>query len=185
MRSSLVLAGIALALIAALSCAFMAYAAGEEPMNLHKRQEIEDQCERLVYTFLRLFESEHAKTADLFTEDGSAEFIPGSATVGREAIREAFSAIDPNKVEVNVLFAGNLVITVVDENAATGVCYVTHYQHAYKDSKRQGPAILRSPNTITKWFWEFKPVDGEWKISKLDVKVTLLNERFVAPPKSE
>jgi hypothetical protein len=179
MRWNIVLTGIGLALISVLAMAFTADATGKESMDVHLRHEIERECERIVHSFLRLFEGEHAKTADLFTEDGSVPFPIGKPTVGREAIREFFSTIDARNVELNVLMANNLVITVVDENNATGFCYVTHYQHLYADSKREGQAVLRAPNTITAWHWEFKRVQGEWKIAKLDVDLVLLNERFI------
>ena len=179
MRRNVVLAGIGVALLSVTTLAFTADATGKESMDLQKRQEIERECERIVYTLLRFFEREHAKTADLFTEDGSVPFPAGKITVGREAIREFFSTIDAKNVELNVLLANNLVITVVDENNATGFCYVTHLQHLFEDSKREGMGVLREPNTVTSWFWEFKRVKGEWKIGKLDVDLTLLNERFL------
>ena len=179
MRWNIVVAGIGLALVSVVSLALTADATGKESMDIHERHEIERACERQVYTFLRLFEGEHAKTADLFTEDGSVPFPSGKITVGREAIREFFNTIDARDVELNVLLANNLLITVVDENNASGFCYVTHYQHAFADSKREGQGILREANTVTSWFWEFKRVEGEWKISKLDVDLTLLNERFL------
>jgi hypothetical protein len=179
MRRNTVLAGIGLALISVLPLALTADATGKESMDIHKHYEIGRECERLVYTFLRLFEDEHAKTADLLTEDGSVPFPIGKPTVGREAIREFFSTIDARNVELNVLIANNLVITVIDENDATGFCYVTHYQHLYADSKREGQAVLRAPNTITSWHWEFKRVKGEWRIGKLDCDLVLLDERFI------
>ena len=179
MRRNIVLTGIGLALISVLALAVIADATGKESMDISKRLQIERACEKQVYTFLKFFEGEHAKTADLFTEDGSVPFPMGKITTGREAIREFFSTIDAKNVELNVLMANNLLITVVDENNATGFCYVTHLQHLFEDSKREGMGVLREPNTITSWFWEFKRVKGEWKIGKLDVDLTLLNERFL------
>jgi hypothetical protein len=154
-------------------------AAGRGSMSLRKRHEIEHECERPIYTFLRLFERDHSEVADLFTEDGSVQFPPTGPTVGREAIRERFSAVDVDDVELNVLIANNLLITVIDENNATGFCYVTHRQHRYKDSKREGTPVLRDPWTISGWSWEFKRVEGEWKISKLVCKVVLYHELLV------
>jgi hypothetical protein len=179
MRRNIVLAGIGFALISVLTLAITADAIGKETLDIQKRQEIERECERVVYTFLKWFEGEHAKTADLFAEDGSVPFPMGKITVGREAIREFFSTIDARNVELNVLLANNLLITVADENNATGFCYVTHLQHLFEDSKREGMGVLREPNTVTSWFWEFKRVKGEWKIGKLDVDLTLLNQRFL------
>jgi len=179
MKRNIILIGVGLALVSVLPLAVATDATGKESMDLQKRQEIERECERNVYTFLRFFEREHAKTADLFTEDGSVPFPMGKITVGREAIREFFSTIDARDVELNVLLANNLLITVVDENNASGFCYVTHYQHAFADSKREGQGILREANTVTSWYWEFKRIKGEWKIGKLDVDLTLLNARFL------
>ena len=179
MKRNIILVGVGLALISALSLAVAADSTGKEAMEMCKRMQIERVCERQVYTFLKLFEREHAKTADLFTEDGSVPFPAGKITVGREAIREFFSTIDAKDVELNLLLANNLLITVVDDNNATGFCYVTHLQHLFDDSKREGMGVLREPNTVTSWFWEFKRVKGEWKIGKLDVDLTLLNGRFL------
>lgn len=154
-------------------------AAEKGSIGLQMRHEIERECERPVYTFLRLFESEHGKVADLCTEDASIQFPPEGPTVGREAIRERFGRVDPDNRELNVLIANNLVITVIDENNATGFCYVTHRQHRYADSKREGTAVLRDPWTISGWSWEFKRVEGEWKISKLVCKVVLYHELLI------
>jgi len=143
------------------------------------QHEIEHACEKIVYTFLRLFERDHAKTADLFTEDASVPFPAGGGTVGREAIREFFSTVDARDVELNVLTANNLVITVIDENNAEGSFYMTHRQHIYEDSKREGQGVLSEPITVTRWSWDFKRVEGEWKIASMKGDLTLLTERFV------
>ena len=74
MRTEHHLAGVGLALVSVLPLAVAADATGKESMDIQKRQEIERECERIVYTFLQVFEGEHAKTADLFTEDGSVPF---------------------------------------------------------------------------------------------------------------
>ena len=164
MRRNIILAGIGVALLSVTTLAFTADATDKESMDIQKRQEIERECERVVYTFLKWFEGEHAKTADLFAEDGSVPFPMGKITVGREAIREFFSTIDARNVELNLLLANNLIITVADENNATGFCYVTHLQHLFPDSKREGQGVLGDPNTVTAWYWNFERVKGEWKI---------------------
>lgn len=137
-------------------------ACADDSMQLQQRQSIEHECERLVYKFLKFFEFEHAKSADLFTEDGQA-----FDNVGRETIREAFSKIDPQDIEVNVLLSSNLVIDVSDKDHATGAGYVMHFQDRHPDPKREGRPILRLPKTVTWWEWEFEQEDGNWRISKL------------------
>ena len=106
-------------------------------------------------------------------------FPAGKITKGREAIRKFFSTIDAKDVELNVLLANNLTITVVDEKTAKGSCYVTHLQHLFEDSNREGMGVLRVPNSVTEWHWNFELVEGEWKIGEVDVDLVLLNERFL------
>ena len=169
MRSSLVLAGIALALVTALLGA-----AVNDAMDLQQRHEIQRDCERLIYDFLDRFESEHSKIANLMTEDGRA-----LGSFGREAIREKALVIEKRAVvKVNALIATNLLVSVMDENSATATCYVTAYQHVYKDSKREGQAALTEPNSVTIWNWQFKRVKGEWKISTMNNELVLLSERL-------
>ena len=59
MRASLVLANLALATVAMLPWGSTVDAAGKGSMDIQQRHEIEHATERLVYTFLRLFEGEH------------------------------------------------------------------------------------------------------------------------------
>ena len=179
MRRNIVVAGIGLAMISVLALTLTVDASGKKEMDVSTHLEIERACERQVYSFLHFFERDHDKAADLFTKDGSVPFPAGKITVGREAIREFFSTIDAKDVELNVLLANNLRITVVDENSAKGSCYVTHLQHLFEDSKREGQGVLGEPNSVTAWHWNFKRVKGEWKIGEVDVDLVLLNERFL------
>ncbi len=174
MRRRSVMTGIALSLIALLPCSNAAAAhheKTEEAVGIEKRHQIQRECENLVYEFLRLFENEHAKAADLFTEDGEASFSAAAdPTVGRDKIREAWSGIDSGKVELNALVANNLLVKVVNENNATAFCYVTHYQHRYKDAKREGDSVQTKGSPLMSWTFEFKPEDGKWKISRTAVR---------------
>lgn len=140
-----------------------------EKMSLTDRHVIYKECERLINKFLLRFEREHARAADLFTEDGQALSFKG-----RETMREAFDQFDQGDVEVNVLASSNILIDIVDEDNATGACYATHYQYKHPDSKREGQPELESPKSITRWTWDFKRVDGEWYIAKLNVPETIM-----------
>jgi hypothetical protein len=156
-----------------------------EKMSITDRHVIYVECERLINKFLLRFEREHARAADLFAEDGQALTFKG-----REAIREAFDQFDQRDVEVNVLASSNTLIDIVDEDNATGACYATHYQYAHPDSKREGEPELKSPKSITRWTWEFKRIDGEWYISKLNTPETIMLRKdflnYVAPePESD
>ena len=113
------------------------------------------------------------------TTDVSVQFLPGDPTVGRETILEEYSRLEKVDTNLNVLIASNLVITAIDKRNATGFCYVTHYRHERADRGDKGQAILRAPNSITGWSWEFKCVKGEWKVSKLRAEVVLLGEHLL------
>ncbi len=164
MKSTLTIAGLASALIVALSFASGARSeAKEKSMDIQQRHQIERECERLVLTFCRDFEDKHAKAADLFAEDGQFNTLEGA-----KAIREHFTMIEKRAVvELNALVATNILIDVVDEDHATGASYVTHFQHRFKDANREGPAVQPPSSPILKWTYAFKRVDGEWKFSDL------------------
>jgi len=157
------------ALVTAPMLAFADHHEETTKMSTAERHEVHHECERLINKFLRHFEREHAKAADLFTEDGQA-----LGNEGREAIREAFSQFDARDVEVNVLISSNILIDIEKKDHAKGACYVMHYQYAHPDSKREGQPELQSPKSITRWIWEFTHVDGKWYISKLDDLETVM-----------
>ena len=142
--------------------------------------EIHDQCERLVYKFLQLLEGEQAKTADLFTEDGQAFKL-----VGREKIREHFAGIDAVDDNVNVLLCSNLLIDVDDEDHARATNYVTHYvaDREAEDLTVPGGARvdgeLDTARSITRWSWEFRRVEGQWLISKMQYPEPVLLRKDV------
>lgn len=134
-------------------------------MDLQHRHQIERECERLVYMFLRFFEDEHSKAADLFAEDGQFNTL-----VGADNIRKEFLIIEKRAVvELNALVATNLLVYVIDENNAKGFSYVTHYQHRFKDEKREGPPVQTPTTPIMSWTYEFKRVGSDWKFSKLEI----------------
>ena len=141
---------------------------------------IHDQCERLVYRFLQVLEGEQARTADLFAEDGQAFEL-----VGREKIREHFAGIAAVDDNVNVLLCTNLLIDVDDEDHARATNYVTHYVADREDEDLTDPTGARvsgeldTARTITRWSWEFRRVEGEWLISKLQYPEPVLFRKDV------
>lgn len=142
--------------------------------------EIRDQCERLVYEFLRLLEGEQAKTADLFTEDGQA-----FRHVGREKIREHFAGIAAVDHNLNVLLCSNLLIDVDDEDRARATNYVTHYVADRQPEGLTDPEGARiggeldTARSITRWSWEFRRVEGAWLVSKIQYPEPVLLRKDV------
>ncbi len=149
-------------------------------MTSAKAFEIHHQCERLVYKFLQVLEADQAKTADLFAEDGQAFKL-----VGREEIREHFAAIAAVDHNVNVNLCSNLLIDVDDEDHARATNYVTHYVADREAEDLIDPGgtrvggELNTARSITRWSWEFRRVEGEWLISKLQYPESVLLRRDV------
>ena len=142
--------------------------------------EILYRCERLIYRFLRVLEDEQAKTADLFTEDGQA-----FKHAGREKIREHFAGIEAVDDNVNVNLCSNLLIDVDDEEHARATNYVTHYvadreaEHLTDPEGARVGGELDTARSITRWSWEFRRVDGEWLISRLQYPEPVLLRKDV------
>ena len=149
------------------------------PSTATYKFEVRDQCERLVYEFLRVLEGEQAKTADLFTEDGQA-----FKHVGREKIREHFAGIEAVDDNLNVNLSSNLLIDVDDEDHARATNYVTHYvaDREADLTDLEGARVggeLDTARSITRWSWEFRRVEGEWLISKLQYPEPVLLRKDV------
>lgn len=141
---------------------------------------IHNECQRLVYRFLQVLEDEQAEVADLFAEDGQAFEL-----VGREKIREHFAGIAAVDDNVNVLLCTNLLIDVDDEDHARANNYVTHYvadREAEDLTDPTGARVsgeLNTARTITRWSWEFRRIEGEWLISKLQYPELVLLRKDV------
>lgn len=137
-------------------------------MSTTTELEIHRKCERLVYKFLNVLESEQAKVADFFTEHGEAFGI-----IGRDAIRARFAEIEAVDDNVNVNICSNLVIDVDSEYHARATNYVIHYvadritEELTDPEGAQVEGELQPARSITRWSWEFMRVEDEWLISKL------------------
>lgn len=144
-------------------------------MTIQPELEVKQQCEQLVYRFLRLLEGEHTLLADLFTEDGRAFEL-----AGRNAIRQRFADIKAVDHNVNVNLCSNLMIDVVDEVNARAENYVTHYESTPLTPVVKDPSgstvggELKTPRSITRWHWEFRRVADEWLVSNLTYPESVL-----------
>ena len=151
-----------------------------DSMLLQDRHEIQQECERVIHRFLRLLEGKQASTADLFTEDGQA-----FSHVGREKIREFFKGIEAVDDNLNVLISSNVLIDVDGQDHATASSYVTHYVAKREAKDLRDPTgapvggELNTARSITRWSWEFRPIKGEWLISKMKYPESVLLRRDV------
>ena len=144
---------------------------------------IEHECTRLVNKFHHLFNRDLSAVAELFTEDGAADFGTGSAMKGRDTIREAlYQGGSDTRTGRDIVMntVTNIVIDVIDENNATGYSYDTYWQHVYKgEEKKLGtPVPVSSPAYLGYWVDEFKCVDGEWKFASRKLRFIFDNRRW-------
>jgi len=137
-------------------------------MDATQRSQIGFECSQLVYRFSHLFEAEHSRVADLFTEDGSLQ-IGGHVepVVGAENIRSAMMVVEKRAgEETNILISNNVIVDAIDENNATGHSYWTHQQHRTAGGRPDTVLPYKEPHVVGKFEDEFKRVNGEWKFSR-------------------
>lgn len=146
------------------------------------RSQIGYECSQLVYKFSHLFETKHSQVADLFTEDGSIQ-IGGNnpPLVGREAIRDAYLAVEKRAgEETNILISNNVIVDVIDADTATGHSYWTHHQHRTKGGRPTTVLPYKEPHVIGKFEDEYRCVNGEWKFSKRTFTGILIGAELLA-----
>ncbi len=137
-------------------------------MDAIQRSQIGFECSQLVYRFSHLFEAEHSRVADLFTEDGSLQ-IGGNTDplVGAENIRSAMLIVEQRAgEETNILISNNVIVDVIDEDNATGHSYWTHQQHRTAGGRPSTVLPYKEPHVVGKFDDEFKRVHEEWKFSR-------------------
>ncbi len=84
-----------------------------------------------------------------------------------------------------LLLCSNLLIDVDDEDHARATNYVTHYvvDREAEDLTVPGGARvdgeLDTARSITRWSWEFRRVEGEWLISKMQYPEPVLLRKDV------
>jgi len=99
-----------------------------------------------------------------FAEDGVL-VLRGKTYKGREALRKRIQASDPNIVSMHMMSAGQ--ISVLDENTATGVQYVTVYS-ATKEASGQANGSLTTAGfaVIGKYHDKYVRTSEGWKFSE-------------------
>jgi hypothetical protein len=139
-------------------------------MDDAERSLIERACERLVVEYCHLVDGgEASKIADQFTEDG-VWTLDGHALTGRSEMRRAFQAVDDNKSRALRHVCTNIVVDVIDANNATGLSYLTLFQH-------DGPADravsqLEPPVMLGEYRDRFTRTDAGWRFTRRDITVS-------------
>ena len=141
-------------------------------MDKATRQQIEHDCARIAYRFTHIIDRGNAsEVAQLFTEQGVFE-VPGASMNGREAIRQQFKGREgSHKLSRHV--CTNMVIDVIDEDHAEGLCYMTLYKYE-PGHAIDGPAPLNGPAYVGNYLDQYLRVEGEWKFSQRTAQVIFL-----------
>lgn len=131
-------------------------------MNPAERVLIERDCERLQVRYALAADTGDVEAfVGLFAENGSVEVPEHPAFVGHEAIRDSIRALAATVITMRHIITNRLV-TVIDENQAEGICYLTVYNSdAEPDAQGMRPAGL--PATIGEYTDQFVKTDTGWR----------------------
>jgi hypothetical protein len=137
-------------------------------MDAIRRSQIGFECSQLVYRFSHLFEAEHSRVADLFTDDGSLQIGSNAdPVVGAENIRSAMNVVEQRAgEETNILISNNVIVDVLDEDNATGHSYWTHHQHRTAGGRPNTVLPYKEPHVVGKFEDQYKRVNNEWKFQR-------------------
>ena len=137
-------------------------------MDESARTAIERACERLVIEYAHRTDFDTTKAvADLFTDDGVLD-VGVRRLEGRAALVEAAATRDPAMRMVHV--CTNVLIDVVDEDHATGVCYLTAYVEM---AAGDGPLPMSQPAMVGRYHDDFVRTPSGWRFKSRVVKPVL------------
>ncbi len=136
-------------------------------MNLQEQQSIELACSKLCNQFAVFNDAgRHDELVELFIEEGlyARPLDPENFVRGRAPILAAFKARPKDKVFRHLIT--NIVIDVLGENTAKGLCYVTLFSGstdnpAEKLDFKANPSVL-----IGEYHDDFVLTDQGWRFAK-------------------
>lgn len=140
---------------------------------------IERECERLVTRCCHYVDhGEAQRIADLFTEDG-VWTAPGIVTMrGQQELRKGLGERQARTTRVARHVCTNLLLTVIDENTAEGVVYLTLYRHDRKEGEDEGElAPLEAPLMLGEYRDRFVRTPDGWRIAHREVAVSFRRRR--------
>lgn len=136
-----------------------------------ERMIAERSCERLLVDYAQLVDFGNASgIADLFTEDA---VWSGTDLLleGREAIREWFVKREGLARRVSRHVFTNVGIDVLNDDEATGVCYLINYRH----DRQEGDLRMPAPGDVPKYVGEchdrFRRTSDGWRFTARHVDV--------------
>lgn len=102
--------------------------------------------------------------ADTFAEDGVL-IIHGESYKGREVLRKRVENGSTSNVNMHIITTG--LITLIDNNNATGVHYSTIYRSPKGEDYKVGTAVpLKGITSVAKYFDKYIRTDEGWKFAE-------------------
>lgn len=139
-----------------------------------QRMLIERECERLINQYCLFVDfGEASRIAELFTEDGWWE-NESIRMEGREGIRRNFSHRQGVTRRTSRHLCTNVLIDVVDEDHATGVCYLINYRHDSRSGEAEYPAPSDAPKFVGEYRDTFVRTSEGWRFATRHCDITFL-----------
>lgn len=141
-------------------------------ISFQKQQEIEQACTKLVNQFSNYNDqSDYESLCGLFADNAAfaRPTDPENFTTGREAILAAFRSRPNDRITRHLI--SNIIIDVIDENTAKGICYATLFM-APADAEPAKFGVKANPSQLLGEFYiDFQMSDSGWKISRQSGKI--------------
>jgi hypothetical protein len=132
-------------------------------MTDETRLRIELECTRLQQRYAVYADHrEGEKFTELFAEDGSVEVPDAPPFVGHDAIRASIEALNALPLTYRHVIT-NSVIDVVDEDHATGICYLVVF-NSDASADESGARPMRLPSTVGEYHDTFRRTAKGWRI---------------------
>lgn len=139
-----------------------------------QRMLIERECERLINQYCLFVDfGEASRIAELFTEDGWWE-NESIRMEGREGIRRNFSQRQGVTRRTSRHLCTNVLIDVVDEDHATGVCYLINYRYDSRTGEAEYPAPSDAPKFVGEYRDTFVRTPEGWRFATRHCDITFL-----------
>lgn len=135
---------------------------------------IERACERLINEYCLFVDfGEASRIAELFVEDGL--WTNGAIRMeGRAGIHRAFSHREGVTRRTSRHLCTNVVINVIDDDHATGVCYLVNYRHDSRSGEAEVPAPSDAPKFVGEYRDTFVRTDEGWRFATRHCDITFL-----------
>jgi len=140
---------------------------------------IERECERLINQYCLFVDfGEASRIAELFTENGWWE-NESIRMEGREGIRRNFSHREGVTRRTSRHLCTNVLIDVIDEDHATGVCYLINYRHDSPTGTAEYPAPSDAPKFVGEYRDTFVRTPEGWRFATRHCDITFLRGKKV------